>query len=406
MHYFRVRNYYGGESEIQLHSLIYDADVENKLMNTSFSMIYFSELQNFDSEDVFKISILQLRMDGLPYKKHLWMADTNPPEQGPDHFAYRIWYKVRTQEEPPKTCRTEEEIADFRKYQSEFGLHEFTIDDNVFADPYMVRDLKSTYADDPIGWDRFIMGKWTKSISSKENHFHQIFKKELHVLGSVESPKKADWKIIHPSDECTTLLSGWDLGDVNHAFVIEEPIIMDNDQIGFVQLDEMVWIGIQEPIIDFILECWDKIKAIEAKVGRPVLWRHWSDTSAWRFSGKSENADAMLVEKITEGTVRLLSAGAAKERQSVRRRVKLMQDLLKQGRELVSAQCFNAIDMYENLRSGKLKPDGTGDVIVKGSKQKHIFDAKSYLRFCELFTEISHGPQKPKVGTAVVSVDM
>jgi len=404
MHYFRIRNYYGEESEIQLHSLDFDGDVAAKLMNTSFSCIYFSELQNFSSEDVFKISILQLRMDGLPYHKHLWLADTNPPEEGPDHFAYRLWYQLRAQDEPPADAVTDEQIQAFRDYQRQFGLHEFTIDDNIFGDQNIVRDLKNAYRDDPIGWDRFILGKWTKAQSSKEKHFHGIWKPEIHVMGDCSSPKKDDWQVLQPTAECTTLLGGWDIGDCNHAFVIEEPIIMEGDLIGFMQLDELVWIGIQEPIVDFLVECFEKIEAIEKLIGHPVEWRHWSDTSAWRFSARASDVDAMLVEKLSEGKVQLLSAGSAKQRQSIRRRIKLMQDLLKQGRELVSAHCFHAIEMYENLRSGKLAPDGTGEVIVKGSPQKHIFDAKSYLRFCELFTEISTGPTKPSTGPKILQV--
>lgn len=396
MHYFKIRNYWGGESEIQLHSLDFDGDVRAKLLNTSFSCIYFSELQNFSDPDVFKISILQLRMNDLPYEKHLWMADTNPPDEGTEHFAHHLWFDMARREEPPTECDTPEKVQDFRDYQRQFGLHEFQIDDNVYADPQVVRDLKNAYRDDPVGWARFIEGRWTKAFSSKDYHFHGIFKPELHVVGNIESPRRSDWQILVPTKDCVTLLGGWDIGECNHAFVIEEPVIMENDATGFMTLDELLWLGVQEPLTEFILECLDKIEAVERLVGRPVEWRHWSDTSAWRFNPKAENVDALMVHKMSEGKITLLSATSAKQKHSIRHRIKLMQDLLRQGRELISAHCIHSIAMYENLRSGKLRPDGTGEVIVKGSEWKHMFDARSYVRFCELFAEASEGPARPK----------
>lgn len=404
MHYFRIKNYYGGESEVQLHSLNCDADVFDKLLDTEFSMIAFIELQKFDDPDVFRVSTLQLRREGVPYHKHIWISDTNPPASGPDHFAYKMWFLDRVSE--PAEDFTESEVAALRERQSKYGLHQFSIDDNIYADPKMIQDVQDAYRDDPAGWDRMVLGKWTKVLSSKEKHFHGIFKRELHVIGDVESPRQADWQILVPTKECTTLVTGWDLGhSCNHAFTLEEPMIMENDVMGFAQLDELVWIDIQEPLVDFILEACEKIESIEKLVGHKVEWRHWSDTSAWSFSATA-NVDAMLVYKLSEGKVSLLDASSAKEKHSVRRRVKLMQDLLKQGREIVSANCFHAISMYENIRSGKLQPDGTGEVIVKGSEEKHIFDAKSYLRFCELFTEVSHGPQKARTGPSIVSVPL
>jgi hypothetical protein len=403
MHYFRIRNYYGGETEIQLHSLNFDGDVFDKLLDTEFSCIVFIELQKYEDPDVFKVSTLQLRREGVPYAKHLWMSDTNPPASGPDHFAYKLWFQDRIAEPPENS--TPEQVEALKVYQSKFGLHLFSIDDNVFAEPGLIQDVKDNYRDDPVGWARMVEGKWTKEHSSKEKHFHGIWRPEIHVVGDCSSPKKEKWEILRPTDECTTLLGGWDIGDsCNHAFVIEEPVILDNDKVGFITLDELVWIGVQEPLVDFLLEAFEKIEAIEKFIGKPIEWRHWSDSSAWRFSAKAADIDAMFVEKLSGGKVQLLSAGAAKQRQSVRRRVKLLQDLLKQGRELVSAHCFHTIEMYEDLKSGKLKADGTGEVILKGSPQKHIFDAKSYLRFCELFAEVSEGPQKPNVGPRIVSV--
>lgn len=398
MHYFRMKNYYGGVSEIQLHSLDFDGEVASKLMNTSFSMIYFSELQNFSDPDVFKISILQLRMEGLPYSKHLWMSDTNPPDSGPDHFAYKLWYEQRVQSEPPEKCKTEVQIDEFRQYQRQFGLHEFDLNDNIYGDPEMIRDLKNTYADDDQGWQRFILGKWTRAISSKEYHFRTAFKPEIHIIGDVSSPSKDDWQIVKPTHECKELLYGWDLGDsTNNAFVVMEELIMEGDVVGYVIINELVWVGIQEPLVDFVQEAIEMIDKTEALCKPGVEGIHWSDNSAWRFSNKAEEIDAVLLHKMSEGRITLMSAASAKAHQGVRRRIKMVQDLLKQGRLLVSANCKSTIAMFENLKSGRLRPDGTGESILRGSEYKHVFDAISYVLFCQLFEEVSSGPQKPRV---------
>lgn len=401
MQYCQLRSYFGTVSEIQLHSLDYDGDIAAKLMNSSFSLIYFSELQSFVDPAVFKISILQLRMAGLPYEKHLFMADTNPPESGPDHFAYKMWFGARDQTDPPEDCTTPEQIAEFREYQKEFGLHEFELDDNIYADPKVVRDLKATYRDDPVGWDRFIVGRWTRAASTKEYHFKSVFKRELHVMGDISNNNPANWQILVPSHECTTLTAGFDIGQsVNHAFVIAEPVILDNDQTAFNILDELVYIGREEPLVDFIEEALEKIYALEKLIGERVEIRAWSDSSAWQFSAKSANIDAMLVEKMSFGRIVLMSATNSKKHGGVRRRIKMIQDLLKQQRLLVSANCVHTIDMFDNLRSGRLRGDGSGEVIVRGSIWKHAYDSLSYMVWQELFSEMSEGHTKPAIESA------
>ena len=42
--FFRVSNMHGGESELMLFSLDFDGDIEDKLKEMAFSMIWFSEL--------------------------------------------------------------------------------------------------------------------------------------------------------------------------------------------------------------------------------------------------------------------------------------------------------------------------------------------------------------------------
>jgi phage terminase large subunit len=87
---FRIRNYYSGESELIHLSLDNVAEVEAKFKGTRYSMIWFSELSEFDSLNVFTSTIQQLRI-GL-WEHQQFIADTNPAVEGEDSWIYQLWY--------------------------------------------------------------------------------------------------------------------------------------------------------------------------------------------------------------------------------------------------------------------------------------------------------------------------
>lgn len=391
MHYFRIRNYWGGESEVQLHSLDYDGDVEDKVLSTRYSMVYFSELQHFSDPAVFRAVIQQLRMPGLPYEKHMWIADTNPPESGIEHFAYQIWYTERQQKDHPD-----------KEFQNNLGLIEFQLDDGIFADPKAIADLKATYRFDPEGWDRFVLGKWTRTGGHADKHFSMLFRPAVHVAGSAEGSDESKWEYLNPDESTTELISGWDIGHVNHSFHIMERTFDEAGRSHWHVLDELVSVGEKVPVDEFGGAAVEKIDNMEPLVGHPVTWRHWTDTSAYRYNaGGTDDMDAATIERISKGRVHFLGAYSAKTPGSVRKRVALIKQLLAENRLTVSAHCFKTIEMFMNLRKGKKELD----YVLRGDEHKHPFDSLTYAIYSEMLEDLEDATVKEKtVGSRLVSV--
>lgn len=390
MHYLRLRNYWGGESEIQLHSLDYDGDVEDKVFSTRYSMFYFSELQHFSDPAVFRATIQQLRMAGLPYDSHMWIADTNPPESGTEHFAYDIWYKQRSQKDHPDP-----------EFQKNLGLIEFTLNDATFADPKAIADLKATYRFDSEGWDRFVLGKWTRTEGHGDKHFSLLFRPSIHVVGSAEASDPAEWEYLNPDETTSELVSGWDIGHVNHSFQIMQSKFNDTGKSRWEIIDELVSIGEKVPIDEFAGAAIERIEAVEAMIGHPVVWRHWTDVSAYRYNaGGTDDMDAATVERLSKGRIRFIGAYSARTPGSVRRRVSLFKQLLGENRILISAHCVKTIQMFQQLRKGKKDLD----FVLRGDDNKHPFDSLSYAIYSEMLEDLEASTAKEAtVGSRLIS---
>src|SRR5207249_1294709 len=54
----RVANRYGGESELQLHSLHHDEDVSQKMKGSRFGCLLFDEADNYENPEVFNVSVM------------------------------------------------------------------------------------------------------------------------------------------------------------------------------------------------------------------------------------------------------------------------------------------------------------------------------------------------------------
>lgn len=387
MHHFKIRNYWGGESTLQLHSLDYDGDIEQVMFGTRFSLIYFAELQHFQSKAIFDAPVQQLRMPHLSYDQHQWIGDTNPPEDATEHFAYDLWFIQRNMKDHPDP-----------RFQKQLRLIEISILDNPFLDPRQIEDLKSTYRFDPDGWDRFVLGKWTGSGGHAGKHFSKLFSYEHHVAGKCEGPDASRWEFLNPLPDTQNLITGWDTGEVNHSFHIIQKRWDEKGQSHFDVLDELVSTGEMVTLEEFAEAALGKMEETEALLYRPPSWRHWSDTSVFRFqsSGK-EMYDALLIEKVSGGKIQLQGAFDAKGKGSVRKRVQLIKQLLGENRILVSAHCTNTIQMFRELKKGKTELD----YVQRGQKFKHPFDSLSYVIFSEMLEELELN-QRPQTGTRLI----
>lgn len=406
--FVKIQNYWGTESVIKLHSLDYDGDVEEKLFSTMWSCIYFSELQHFHDKGVFDRSIPQLRMDHLKYEQHMWIADTNPPEEADEHFAYDIFFRKRTadlytpeiEEKHKDDPETLEEMRDFQKH---IAFHEIQIKDNPFLDKRQFSELKNAYMGDPEGWARFIEGKWTRGTGHKGKHFSMIFSHERHVVGDASDQDEDEWDLLNPLESCVELITGWDIGTAHHAAHIIQRRLNNNGQSVFDVLDECVSVGEQMRTDDFALEMLDKINGLEEFLGKKLSWVHWADTSSFRFQACGmDPMDYMTVDRVTEGKVILIPATDAKGKGSVRKRVQLIKQLLREGRINISAHCFETIEMFKELRKGHKETD----YVLRGQRWKHAFDSLSYAIYAEMLNELEIPPDDHEVGTRTFEMSL
>lgn len=361
---FCLGNYYGTKSECYLFSLDHDDDIEAKIKNTEFSMFYFIELSNFYTRNVFTLTKASLSMmPRIPFEAHQWMADTNPSDEGEESWIYKLWYGKQ---------QPDGEDDGFTKH---LKVIEAYIEDNPYLSPEYIADLKGSYAHDQELYDRYILGKWT--TANRSGHFNDVFLPNTHVQGDCSAIDKANWQIIVPISTCHELFTGWDLGDVNHsACIAQKRIVGNNATYDFI--DELVCIDEQIGIDDFTeafmekMDYWENL--IRERYKRPqIMWRHWSDDSAFNFQATISGTQQLQVARISDH--RILLQGISKPRGSVRKRIDLFRRLLFENRIFISSQLVFLIKMLRSLKKGKTE----AKFINRWDPLKHSLDSTSYL---------------------------
>lgn len=397
--YFEITNRHGNTSRVVLNSLDYDDDIEAVIRGKRYSMLWFNELDNFRIRKVFDVSYDQLRMVHLPYESHQWLADTNPSDEGEDSWIYKLFYEDRITEVLPEHVLKAPDPAmaekAFRQLQDELELIEIMIPDNTFLSEQQRLGLFARFQHDKDLAARYLYGRWTSSTT--DSHFADVFKPDIHVLGEASSPYEDQWEILLPEENCSELITSWDMGDVNHAITIFEPALMGG-KIHFKVLDELVLlkenIGIDE-LTDRVLQ---KMNFWEGQLGRVVNWRHWSDLNAFDHFNSAANAyDYQIVYAASEGRIHLRAAmGGRKGAHSIKHRINVARRLLFYNQLAISVKCPHTIAMFRGLKKGRsmadrdlpLKEIIAASVIPRGNRHKHVFDALTYGLASEIPLEI------------------
>lgn len=368
--FFRIRNRFGGESECRLFSLDNENEIEAKTRGLRLSAVWCVELSTFKTRKVFEQTILLLRAHGVPDEKMFWIADTNPPEEGEDHWSWKLFYRDRVDPDYPD-----------KQFQSTVGLIEIFLEDNPRLTPEKRRLLENSYRDSPDEYDRFVLGKWPKSGGRRLELFSDL-------LTPIHFPKgKID---VHRQTE--TLATGWDLGNTNSAAVIIDiPIISGIPYVSI--LDEVVHIDEEISTKDFTLEMLDKMIAINEhykKLWYPTFpgfkWRHWSDSSSTDYYRASiGDVDAAIVYKETNGQIELI--GVEKFDHTVEDDIKLIRMLLREKRLFIGDNCPALRKCLEKIRKGSSK------AIDPKDPHKHVLDSFRYALRSE-FLDYLHTPDK------------
>ncbi len=397
--YFRVNNAHGGVSELRLFSLNNDtnAEIEARMRNTTFSMIYFSELTNFTNPTVVLASLWQLRMGHLRPWQHMFIADTNPSPEGPDCWIYKMFFerKIMGEDAPPEMRMFIDNLTVLELFFRENPL--LTDSEKAFFEAAARADM------DPGTFDRDVLGLWTRGYGTKGKHFADLWKPSVHVIGG-GAEESGGIEVSPNSDE---LFTGWDLGaSVNHAAVIAEKrvhILKDRSLSYWCIHDELVSVGEKMQIDEFALKFLEKMRALEAAAGRKLVWRHISDDSALvvqRASGAG--TDALEVQIATNGEIILLPVLKAKGQDMVPVRVKMIRRLLRENRIFVADRCEQVKAMFMHLRHGRSEKE-----FVAWDEYKHIFDALSYIIFeigYEDLRELAYRPSSTPVADAMISL--
>lgn len=364
MTYFRVRNLFGTESELQVHSLLHEHEVEEKFKSTRFSMIYLPEVDQFKSRATFDILEDQLRIPHISYGQHQLLGDCNPPEEGEDHWLHDVWFKQKDAEGEPLP----------EEYRSDFRQIGFCLDDNPFISDREKNALKAKYVYDKIRYARFVEGKWEKDETT--GHFADYFVPNIHVRGNIDSQNTDDCEVLVPGPNTIELVTGWDLGDVNHSFSLLSPRNQGEDT-AFDLIDELVVVKSKISITDFteavleIMDDWEDF--LKSTYNRErIMWRHWSDMSAFKYNSAADAYHALIVRQASSNRIHL--QGVSKPAGSVKKRVGLVKKLLFEDRLFFSAKCHMHIDMMRRLKQGSSK----AEVIDPQSPLKHPFDSLTY----------------------------
>lgn len=390
--YFRIRNRHGGESECMLFSLDFDKDIESKIKEQRFSCIYFSELSDFRDRRVLSVSLPQLRMPHLSMEEQFWISDTNPSEDGPQSWIYEVFYIERTEtydehkERKAKIGMPVMEESVFLSFQRGLGLITITPEHNVFLDPRELEELKGQYTYDKGMYDRYVLGKWVFGDGDASRHFRSYFKKTVHLVGDVSAESSDDWLVANPHPATFELISGWDIGDRNHAAGWLDKVYV-NGVSHFVVLDELVSIGKDVSVDAFTSGMMELLDVLEFTAERKFdLTRAWSDRSSIE-SYQATGDTYQYLEVYAASDNRIFLQGVPKPKGSVRVRVQIVKQLLFNKRLLISAHCTGIIEMLENLRKGF----GPLDYVV-GDQHKHSFDWLSYALLMECAEELHKTP--------------
>lgn len=347
---FRIRNYYGGDSELMLFSINNENEVEAITKSKRFSMVWLSEGSNFTSDQIFKNVIQILRMFHLKPEQHQLIVDTNPAEDGEDHWIYKKWFKERVQDDHPEPI-----------IQKELALFEFQLEDNPFLSQFEIAELKASNCDNQGEYDRNVLGLWKRGHGLKGKIFADIWIPQTHVI----SP------MIDVDEGTVDLIGGWDIGEKNHAAHIVEKRIYKG-LTHYLVLEENVVIGEEKSTAMFAIEVYEKMQKIERFYQRRYNYRHWSDSSAFLFKASSETVDANIVLAATDGEVTLLAA--EKPMYSVETGTKLMRRCIIENRLLVGANCPYTIEMFQELKNTDIEED---------TRLKHPFDSLRYIIYME-----------------------
>ena len=398
-----VTNAHGNVSRLQLDSLKNEREVERIFKGRYYSAIYLTEAANFKRRASFEIMHQCLRGFGEDWKNHfLFILDTNPAEEGQSHWIYHLFHVFRRMTRKEIEEAYPNTVEPMIALRDRLALYHFGIADNPFMSDTEKAELEAQFMlSGPDVYARHWLGQWRASAA--DTAFARVWRPEIHVCGEPATIADPSPPILMPTDDCTQLYTGWDLGDIHNAIVIAEKVMRGKpgeEQPSFNIIDELVMIDTPIKLEDFVLEFMDMKVWWEKELGRKLSWVYWADSSAlsgWNnISGSNE---AKEVFRASDGAIELI--GVTKGPNSVVKRIQLIRRLLFANRLFVSTKCEQLIQTMTML-----KTNSQGSLKRSGEPLRHSFDAMSYMismeAWSELVIDIENRISKP--GNSIIHV--
>lgn len=417
--FFRLWNREGGISKATVFPIKRAQDAIGKLLSTNWTMIWLSEAHLYKSVEIYRQAISQLRHPLVPFDKYKLVVDMNPPAEGLSHW----FYDLRDRElllDPaqfPEEWDKETRAAVIEK-QKQTAFYRFLPQDNERLDPRRRAEYRATYARSRSDFRRLVLGM-DEEGGEPSDLFSDVWDRNRHVFGQADGPE-SEWQVLAPTEglhvdrrgEKVLLLDGWDPGDdVNHAWVAAQPWYREDEHGNDVECYDILeeFESLKRPMAVETLTSHVMEKRLEVAelAGFPIQWTSYSDSSVERFrattkhghdaSEEDEHTDAMKILQASAYWVKnnpkrhgqivnLIGAAKMKKRNWQKRRVALLQQLLRENRIRVSAHCKAVIRMFEKLRKNQQERAAT--YIAPNQDEKHIFDALSYLIGMRLIAEL------------------
>jgi len=390
-----VSNCKGGVSVIQLNSLQDESKVEDLFKPRRYSMIYMPELSTFHERKTFDTLTESLRMLGLPADKHLFLGDTNPPDDE-SWWIHDLWWDLI---ECPEDLLDEFikdrglplTVEELKALRNDLFRVDINVEDNPFADPKHVQLLRAKYAHNDELYRRYIKGECVRTTA--DSLFHEVFRPTFHIVGDPKTKTNPNPEMMYPEEDCIELLTDWDPGSTTNwaAHIVEKfyPSGQYAEKYAgkpcFKILDECMVIDEDVDAPLFIHKMLEKMDFWQNQIsGRVINWRHWSDESVFSMkdigSGKYYQ---QIIYEISQGEIELM--GAEKKPGSLRAGIDLLRRLLWEERIWINnATCPVTIAAFKGIKRGK----SDMAVIQKGTPHKHPIDAFRYLVQSECYDEL------------------
>lgn len=386
------RKAHGGTTVIQLESLKVETEVEDRFKPRRYSCIYVPELSSFRKMKTFLTWTETLRLIGLASDKHLFLADTNPSDEGVESWIYKLWFELLDMED-------DQVPIEFAAIKHNLARMDFEIADNVFDTPERIAELISKYSFDEDLYARYIKGEWV--TATEDALFYKVFRPSFHVRGEIETAGNKEPEVLVPEEGCHELYTSWDPGVTNSAVVIAEKhwVEVGSNKVGILKfLDEIVITGEVHRLEELTIAVMKRMVFWEEVVGRPgrVAWTHHSDRSV--FDSHSPDSSRFYHQIIFEAsylaiqnheiavTAPIVLQGLERGPGSISQRVDLWKKLLFDERLFFSANyCPKLIKMNKSIKRGT----SSVQVVSTHSIWKHVFDAASYLCMAEFSEDLT-----------------